>query len=237
MDILNADQLGDWYQERQRINQMRARLSSETFDLESEVGDEHGDWRVNPDSPRVLSRGDGRFFTVDRVDVSLGKFGWPQPMIVERDQQEWSSDQESPVPVTGLIVCVRTNVEDTVAHLVHAKQEPGAIHEQHLLLTHAVQASFSNALSNPGKVPMWDKLAIPIGEEFEQDESLDAFVVPQDAGRFHGKHNLFIRRKLTAEEAETLELPDSHVWATREAIRTMQRKGVGSDFLAQGFGL
>lgn len=238
MEVLNSAQLYDWYQERQRVNQMRTRLSNDAFPLESEVDlPTHKDWRVNPNSPQVVFRGDGRFFTVDHVGIENGAARWSQPMIRERDAKPWSVEGGKVVPVTGLIACVRTNVDNAMAHLIHAKNEPGAPQQDHLLLTHAVQASFSNALTNPNGVPLWKELAIPLGEKFKQDESLEAFAVPQDGGRFYGKHNLFVRRELTQEQAEALNLPASHVWTTREAIRDMQRKALVSDFMLQGFGL
>jgi hypothetical protein len=140
--------------------------------------------------------------------------------------------------VTGVILLVRKQVGNFAMHLVQANTEPGnSDRPGSVLLAPSIQASFSNAMKHPGKVPLWT--ALDIDDFVRTGESARAEKIQwvhqaKDGGRFTEKNNLLVMWDIAA--TMDLEIPPTHRWARRDEIRTLQLKGLGNEHLAEVFG-
>lgn len=227
MHSLNAQELEAWFQTRQNLGGQTTGLSQSGL---------LPPWNFYPHSPHPLRREDNRFHRAVAVlttptNPKSQRAPWSQFMVEMLDTRQYQE-----LPINGIILLARTSFEDKPSYLVQAKAEPGAIHQKNnLFLTTTIQASFSNAEMNPGKIPLWDALAPKLDGG---REAAHARVAPsiEDPGIFYGKHNLLVLHDLSPEEAEALKLPETHVWADREAIRYLQLQGQAAQFIADVLG-
>jgi len=218
-----------WFEKQLETNRMHSKLS------EAPLGKP---WQVDPNSPTPLSRIDGGFFRVVHAKVSEASkrevHSWNQPLIRESNSRVLL-DKE----VVGVLVLIRKKIEEGQdIFLVQAKAEPGnSDREGCLLLAPSIQASFSNVLAHPGKVPLWNELDMEVTLERKfpgTKEATQFAILGKDGGRFYRKNNLLALSDIP--EDHRLDVPDTHTWATREAIRKLQIAGLGNEHLAEVFG-
>lgn len=227
--ISTALDLSEWFEQQLKTNGLHSELSDAPLEEP---------WQVIPDSPKPISRIDSRFFSAVHVEVTLAEKrevqAWKQPLLQEADPKLFLGKE-----ITGVILLVRKQVKlGQDLFLVQAKAEPGNSDRRScLLLAPTIQASFSNALAHPGKVPLWTELDI---DGFTRSEMTDTNNAPKlaclgkDGGRFYRKNNLLALYDISEEYP--LVIPETHTWATRESIRELQLSGLGNEHLAEVFG-
>ena len=184
-----------------------------------------------------MDRIDRTFFDLPYVEISAANtrevVEWKQPMLRELGARPFQGKK-----VTGVILLARKLADGVLQYLVQAKAEPGnSDRPGSVLLGPSIQASFSNVEAHPGKVPLWTALGV---SDFIESKGTKKVVGIQtveqgkDGGRFYQKNNLLVMRDVEADTK--LDIPETHTWATREAIRKLQLMGLGNEHLAEVFG-
>ena len=220
-----------WFEQKQ---QESAGFKVEMTDLPKPTEEElktGGYWHTNEGGRTLLERADGRFFRAVYAMVSgarreIGQ--WGQPLIKEADRANFHGQS-----ITGYI-SLGHNYKDR--YLVQAKAEPGNTSAKgNLLLAPTIQASFSNIRTHGNKVPLWSELGLDIErlENGEYGEGIETRIQQKDGGRFLDKNNLFVFQPVS----ENIKIPTSHIWATREAIRELQKKGLVNEHLNEALGM
>src|SRR5690606_23562736 len=187
MQSLNTPQLETWFKERQKKGGQSAKINETGLHLL---------WELHPEKPYPVSRKDGRFHrgvavTVSSTDPEHPKEPWGQFMVEMLNTKEYQG-----FPINGIILLAQTRIEGRMSYLVQAKAEGGAIHQKNnVFLTTSIQASFSNAELNPGKIPLWEELA-PDLEDVNKLSNVSLAPSIEDPGVFLGKHNLLVLRHL-----------------------------------------
>lgn len=219
-----SESIASWFEERQRDAGLVAR----------EVDEPLGDgWIVVPSSNVPVRREDGLYFEI--VNSGIGEAhceipAWMQPLLREKVTNDFEG-----VEVSGIVVLVRRLVDDQYEYLVRSKAEAGNNDVPgNVLLASSVQASFSNALDHPGKIPLWDQLDLDLSK-IGSDNTMSATFQRKDGGRFLDKINLFVHKDFSA--MAELKLPSTHIWTTREAIRELQLKGLANEHLNEILGV
>lgn len=223
--FLEKMELESWFLDQQQKNGLKIELS------QSGLAEP---WEVHPKSVYPLHRADHDFHravavTISPADAASSKKPWSQFMVQMMNTQKYRG-----LDINGIILLARTRFEGKYYYLVQAKAEGGALDQKNcVFLTTTIQASFSNAQYNPGKIPLWDQLTPDLSGDDKQ-----VMLAPsiEDPGIFYGKHNLLALHDLSLEEVEKLEYPENYAWADREAIRQLQHSGNAAQFIADVLG-
>jgi len=176
-------------------------------------------WKVDAESPTPI---EGPYFNVIVLDVRNA---------VTREVQKWSQPMIEPAHfghplnhqdrVSGLVALVRRQYNSRMEYLVQAKAEPGNDTRGGVVLAPSIEASYSNIKKHPGKIPLMNHLDL-------KSEKTQTATQPKDGGRFFKANNLLVMQSV---EKHTFPVPETHIWATREAIREIQRLGLSNEHL------
>ena len=225
MNYLNSKQLRQWFLDQQQDGGLAIELSEKGL---------AEPWKIHAESAHPLHRSDNSFHRAVAVQISptdsnSSKKPWSQFMVEMMDTREYKG-----LAINGIILLLRTQIEGKKYYLVQAKAEGGALDQMNsVFLTTTIQASFSNAQMNPGKIPLWDQLVPDLSGD---NGRLTVAPSIEDPGIFYGKHNLLVLHSLSLEEAEKLDIPNNYTWADREAIRDLQLSGDAAQFIADVLG-
>ncbi len=224
MKVLNNTQLEEWFHTQQIAGGFRVKLDQDG------LGEP---WQVQKNNPYPISRSDQDFHRAVAVTIeSIGnqpKKKWSQFMVEMLNTRKYKD-----LDINGIILMARTEVDGKKYYLVQAKAEGGALNQVNsVFLTTTIQASFSNAQMNPGKIPLWNELAPDLSGENPNTKVAPSI---EDPGIFYGKHNLLAMCDLSLEKADSFSIPSNYVWADREGIRQLQLSGDAAQFVGQVLG-
>ena len=206
----------DWFEEQQEEFSIDAKMAE---------GPLVGQWEVDPNSPTPIERRDGKFFKVVNVEVEARGIrevdDWEQPMIQPAETIKIHDKQ-----INGIVALFRNRTTERVKYLVQAKAEPGNDTPGRVILAPTIQASASNMDLHRDKIPFLDQLDL-------DSEDNRYIIQPKDGGRFFETNNLLAMQDVKRHK----EIPPNYIWATREAIRELQQKGLVNEHLNEVLGV